>query len=56
VNTAAVSSASNDPNSGNNSGTSTVPIQPGSNIPALSTWMLGMLAGVLALMALVRRT
>jgi uncharacterized repeat protein (TIGR01451 family) len=56
VNTAIVSSASNDPTPGNNSSTSTVPIQPGSNIPALSTWMLGMLAAVLGLVALVRKT
>jgi hypothetical protein len=33
-----------------------VPILPGSQIPAFSTWMLVMLAAVLTLMALVRRT
>jgi uncharacterized repeat protein (TIGR01451 family) len=55
-NTATVSSASNDPTPGNNSSTSTVPIQPGSSIPALNTWMLAMLAAVLGFVALVRRT
>jgi len=55
-NTATVSSAISDPNPANNSSTKTVPILPGSQIPALSTWMLMMLAAVLGAIALVRRT
>jgi uncharacterized repeat protein (TIGR01451 family) len=55
-NTATVSSAASDPVPANNSSTSTVPILPGSNIPALRTWMLMMLAAVLGAIALVRRT
>jgi conserved repeat domain len=55
-NTATVSSATTDTNPANNSSTKSVPIQPQANIPALSTWMLMMLAAVLALMAVVRRT
>ncbi|HXH39014.1 MAG TPA: DUF11 domain-containing protein, partial [Thermoanaerobaculia bacterium] len=54
-NTATVSSASADPVPGNNSSTSTVPILPGSAIPALGRWMLVMLAAVLGAIALVRR-
>jgi hypothetical protein len=33
-----------------------VPILPGSQIPALNTWVLMMLAAVLGAIALVRRT
>jgi len=55
-NTATVSSAATDPTPANNSSTKTVPILPGSAIPALSTWMLMMLAAVLGAIALVRRT
>jgi uncharacterized repeat protein (TIGR01451 family) len=55
-NTATVSSSASDPNPANNSSTKTVPILPGSSIPALSTWMLMMLATVLGAIALVRRT
>jgi uncharacterized repeat protein (TIGR01451 family) len=55
-NTATVSSATTDTNPANNSSTKSVPILPGSQIPAFSTWMLMMLAAVLALMAVMRRT
>jgi len=55
-NTATVSSATTDTSPANNSSTKSVPILPGSQIPALITWMLAVLAAVLALMAVVRRT
>ena len=55
-NTATVSSATTDPTPANNSSTSTVPIFPGNQIPALSTWMLGLLAAALGFVALARRT
>ena len=55
-NTATISSASSDPAPANNSSTKTVAILPGSNIPALSTWMLMMLAAVLGLVAIARRS
>ncbi|HXH39015.1 MAG TPA: hypothetical protein VNN08_10335 [Thermoanaerobaculia bacterium] len=55
-NTATVSSASSDPVPANNSSTKTVPILPGSAIPALSRWMLVMLAAVLGAIVLARRT
>jgi len=55
-NTATVSSATTDTNPTNNTSTSAVPIFPGSQIPALSTWMLMMLAAMLAVVALARRT
>jgi uncharacterized repeat protein (TIGR01451 family) len=55
-NTATVSSAASDPNPANNSSTKSVPILPGNAIPALSAWMLMMLAAVLGAIALVRRT
>jgi uncharacterized repeat protein (TIGR01451 family) len=55
-NTATVSSATTDTNRANNSSTKVVPMLPGNQIPALSTWMLAMLAATLALMAVVRRT
>jgi uncharacterized repeat protein (TIGR01451 family) len=55
-NTATVSSATTDTNPTNNTSTSAVPIFPGSQIPALSTWMLMMLAAMLAVIAIARRT
>ncbi|HEX7679926.1 MAG TPA: IPTL-CTERM sorting domain-containing protein [Thermoanaerobaculia bacterium] len=55
-NTATVSSATSDPTPANNSSTKTVPIFPGNQIPALSTWMLGLLAAALGFVALARRT
>ncbi|HXA17358.1 MAG TPA: IPTL-CTERM sorting domain-containing protein, partial [Thermoanaerobaculia bacterium] len=55
-NTATVSSATTDPTPANNSSTKTVPILPGNQIPALSTWMLGLLAAALGFVALARRT
>jgi uncharacterized repeat protein (TIGR01451 family) len=55
-NTATVSSATTDPTPANNSSTKTVPIFPGNQIPALSTWMLGLLAATLGFVALARRT
>jgi uncharacterized repeat protein (TIGR01451 family) len=55
-NTATVSSATTDPTPGNNSSTKTVPILPGNQIPALSIWMLGLLAAALGFVALARRT
>ena len=55
TNTATVSSSTTDTNPANNSSTSTVTIAPGSSIPALSAWMLMMLAAVLGAIALVRR-
>jgi hypothetical protein len=55
-NTATVSSATTDTNPANNSSTSNVPIVPGSQIPALSTTMLMLLASMLAVVALARRT
>lgn len=55
-NTATVSSATTDTNPANNSSTKSVPILPGSQIPAFSTWMLMMLAAVLGAIALARRT
>jgi uncharacterized repeat protein (TIGR01451 family) len=55
-NTATVSSATTDTNPANNSSTKSVPILPGSQIPALSTWALMMLAAMLAVVALARRT
>jgi uncharacterized repeat protein (TIGR01451 family) len=55
-NTATVSSATTDPTPGNNSSTKTVPILPGNQIPALGTWMLGLLAAALGFVALARRT
>jgi large repetitive protein len=54
-NTASVT-ISNDPTPGNNSSTSTVPIRPTADIPALNAWMLMLLAAALGLVALVRRT
>ena len=54
-NTATVTSATTDPTPTNNSSTKSVPIQPGSNIPALSTWMLMMLGAMLGAIALIRR-
>lgn len=54
-NTATVSAATTDPTPANNSSTAAVPILPGSNAPALSGWMLAMLAVVLAGVVLVRR-
>jgi len=56
TNTATVSSSTSDPNPANNSSTKAIPIIPGNQVPALSAWMLMMLAVVLALAALVRRT
>lgn len=55
-NTATVSSATTDTNPANNSSTKSVPILPGSQIPALSTMMLMLLAAMLAVVALARRT
>lgn len=55
-NTATVSSATNDPTPANNSSTKTVPIFPAGQIPALSTWMLGLLAAALGFVALARRS
>jgi uncharacterized repeat protein (TIGR01451 family) len=56
-NTATVSSAGVDPVPGNNSSTSSVPIQPATApIPALSSWTLMLLAAMLAVAALARRT
>jgi uncharacterized repeat protein (TIGR01451 family) len=55
-NTATVSSSGTDSVPGNNSSTSSVPIQPSSTIPALGSWMLMLLAAMLAVVALVRRT
>ncbi len=55
-NTATVSSATSDTNPANNSSTKTVPIFPAGQIPALSTWMLGLLAAALGFVALARRT
>jgi uncharacterized repeat protein (TIGR01451 family) len=55
-NTATVSSATTDPTPANNSSTSTVPIFPAGQIPALSSWMLGLLAAALGFVALARRT
>ncbi|MGA8807165.1 MAG: DUF11 domain-containing protein [Thermoanaerobaculia bacterium] len=54
-NTATVSSATTDTNPANNSSTKNVPILPGSQIPALSTTMLMLLAAMLAVVALARR-
>ena len=54
-NTATVSSALSDPTPGNNSSTAVVPILPGSAAPALSGWMLALLAVVLAGVVIVRR-
>jgi hypothetical protein len=56
VNTATVSSSTTDTNPANNSSTSTVPLLPGSAIPALSGWMLAALGAMLGLIAVVRRT
>jgi uncharacterized repeat protein (TIGR01451 family) len=47
-NTATVSAASVDPTPANNSSTATVPILPGSALPALSSWMLALLGIALA--------
>jgi len=55
-NTATVSSSTADTNPANNSSTMSVPILPGNQIPALSTWMLMMLAVVLSAIRLTRRT
>jgi uncharacterized repeat protein (TIGR01451 family) len=55
-NTATVSSSTTDTNPANNSSTSSVPIFPGSQIPAFSTWTLMLLAAMLAVIALARRT
>jgi uncharacterized repeat protein (TIGR01451 family) len=55
-NTATVSSATTDTTPANNSSTKTVPIFPGNQIPALSTWVLGLLAAALGFVALARRT
>ncbi len=55
-NTATVSSATTDPTPANNSSTKTVPIFPAGQIPALSTWMLGLLAAALGFVALARRS
>jgi uncharacterized repeat protein (TIGR01451 family) len=55
-NTATVSSAGVDSNSSNNSSTATVPIQPSTNIPAFGAWTLMLLATMLAIVALARRT
>jgi uncharacterized repeat protein (TIGR01451 family) len=55
-NTATVSSATTDTNPANNSSTSSVPILPGSQIPALSSMMLVLLGAMLAVVALARRS
>jgi uncharacterized repeat protein (TIGR01451 family) len=55
-NTATVSSSTSDTNPANNSSTSVVPLLPGSQIPALSGWMLCVLAAMLGLIAIARRT
>jgi uncharacterized repeat protein (TIGR01451 family) len=55
-NTATVSSATTDPTPANNSSTKTVPIFPAGQIPALSSWMLGLLAAALGFVALARRS
>lgn len=55
-NTAAVSANSIDPAPANNTSTSTVPIQPSANIPAISALMLMLLAAALGAVALARRT
>jgi uncharacterized repeat protein (TIGR01451 family) len=55
-NTATVSSSTTDTNPANNTSTSSVPIFPGSQIPAFSTWTLMLLAAMLAVIALARRT
>jgi uncharacterized repeat protein (TIGR01451 family) len=56
VNTATVSSSTTDPTPGNNSSTSTVPLLPQANIPALNMMLLMLLAAVLGIAGLVRRT
>jgi uncharacterized repeat protein (TIGR01451 family) len=55
-NIATVTSASGDAFPENNSSTATVAIEPGPNLPALSTWTLMLLAAMLAMVALARRT
>lgn len=47
-NTATISAASTDPTPGNNSSTSTIPIQTGASLPTMSGWMLALLALALA--------
>jgi uncharacterized repeat protein (TIGR01451 family) len=56
TNTATVSSATSDTNPANNTSTSSVPLLPGTAIPALSGWMLCALAAMLGLIAFARRT
>ncbi|HEV7428328.1 MAG TPA: DUF11 domain-containing protein [Thermoanaerobaculia bacterium] len=55
-NTATVSSAGADSNLSNNSSTATVPIQPSTNVPAFGAWTLMLLATMLSIVALARRT
>jgi uncharacterized repeat protein (TIGR01451 family) len=55
-NTATVSGATADTNPANNTSTSNVPIVPGNQIPALNTTMLMLLAAMLAVVALARRS
>jgi hypothetical protein len=53
--TATVSSTTADTNPANNTATYSVPILPGSQVPALSTMMLMLLAAMLSVVALARR-
>jgi uncharacterized repeat protein (TIGR01451 family) len=55
VNTATVSSATPDPVPGNNSSTSTTPLQSASAIPTVSGWMMILIAMALVTTGLVRR-
>ena len=52
INTATVTAFEPDPNPANNSATTTTTISPASAIPALSDWMLVLLAAALASVAL----
>jgi uncharacterized repeat protein (TIGR01451 family) len=54
--TATVSSATTDTNAANNSSTYTLPLLTAGQVPALSTMMLMLLAAMLAVVALARRT
>jgi uncharacterized repeat protein (TIGR01451 family) len=56
VNTASVTASENDPNTANNTGTATTAVASAiAPIPALSAWMLLMLAAMLTALALMRR-